>query len=141
MIRQKQYGSMTFTWILMLALVCALSVGNVVSARPARHAKRFAGYSIDPTYGLPLPKPAVDIRHYLFHLDRLRLDFKYYPVKYRGAFACSDPLLTKIWYTGAYTAHLCMQEQIWDGPKRDRRLWMGDLQISGQTINNVFLNP
>ena len=78
--------------------------------------------------------------HGPIHLNRLRLDFKYYPVQYRGAFACSDPLLTQIWYTGAYTAHLCMQEQIWDGPKRDRALWMGDLQISGQTINNVFLD-
>ncbi|MGC8624524.1 MAG: hypothetical protein ACP5VQ_04600, partial [Phycisphaerae bacterium] len=73
-------------------------------------------------------------------LNRLRLDFKYYPVTYRGAFACSDPLLTKIWYTGAYTAHLCMQEQIWDAPKRDRAMWMGDLQVSGQVINNVFLD-
>ena len=73
-------------------------------------------------------------------LNRLRLDFKYYPVKYRGAFACSDPLLTRIWYTGAYTAHLCMQEQIWDAPKRDRAMWMGDLQVSGQVINNVFLD-
>lgn len=73
-------------------------------------------------------------------LNRLRLDFTYYPVKYRGAFTCSDPLLTKIWYTGAYTAHLCMQNQILDGPKRDRVLWMGDLQITGQTINNVFLD-
>ncbi len=74
------------------------------------------------------------------HLNVLRLDFKYYPVTYRGAFACSDPLLTKIWYTGAYTAHLCMQEQIWDAPKRDRAMWMGDLQVSGQVINNVFLD-
>ncbi len=73
-------------------------------------------------------------------LNRLRLDFKYYPVKYRGAFDCSNPLLTKIWYTGAYTAHLCMQEQIWDAPKRDRAMWMGDLQVSGQVINNVFMN-
>ena len=73
-------------------------------------------------------------------LNRLRLDFKYYPVKYRGAFACSEPLLTKIWYTGAYTAHLCMQEQIWDAPKRDRAMWMGDLQVSGNTIDNVFLD-
>jgi hypothetical protein len=72
-------------------------------------------------------------------LHQLSLDFKYYPVKYRGSFACSDPLLTKIWYTGAYTAHLCMQQQIWDAPKRDRSLWIGDIQISGQTINNVFL--
>ncbi len=73
-------------------------------------------------------------------LNKLRLDFKYYPVKYRGAFACSNPLLTKEWYTGAYTSHLCMQEQIWDAPKRDRAMWMGDLQISGQVINNVFLD-
>ena len=73
-------------------------------------------------------------------LNELRLDFKYYPVQYRGAFACSDPLLTRIWYTGAYTAHLCMQEQIWDAPKRDRAMWMGDLQVSGQVINNVFLD-
>jgi hypothetical protein len=73
-------------------------------------------------------------------LNRLRLDFKYYPVQYRGAFACSDPLLTKIWYTGAYTAHLCMQEEIWDAPKRDRVMWMGDMQVSGQVINNVFLD-
>lgn len=73
-------------------------------------------------------------------LNRLRLDFKYYPVRYRGSFACSDPLLTRMWYTGAYTAHLCMQEEIWDAPKRDRAMWMGDMQISGQVINNVFLN-
>jgi hypothetical protein len=74
------------------------------------------------------------------HIDVLRLDFQYYPVVYRGGFACSDPLLTKIWYTGAYTCHLCMQEDIWDAPKRDRRMWMGDLQVSGEVINNVFLD-
>ncbi len=73
-------------------------------------------------------------------LDRLRLDFIYYPVVYRGAFSCSDPLLTKIWYTGAYTVHLCMQQDIWDAPKRDRGMWMGDLQVEGDVINNVFLD-
>ena len=73
------------------------------------------------------------------HINLLRLDFKYYPVVYRGAFDCSDPLLTKIWYTGAYTTHLCMQEDIWDAPKRDRQMYSGDLQISGEVINNVFL--
>jgi len=53
-------------------------------------------------------------------LTGVTLDFKYYPVRYKGSFACSDPLLTRLWYTGAYTAHLCMQEDIWDAPKRDR---------------------
>lgn len=67
-------------------------------------------------------------------------DHLYYPVSYQGSFDCSDALLTKIWYTGAYTAHLCMQEDIWDAPKRDRARWMGDLHISGEVINNVFLD-
>ena len=71
-------------------------------------------------------------------LSRVDCDFKYYPVEYKGAFDCSDPLLTRIWYTGAYTAHLCMQEEIWDAPKRDRGLWIGDMHVTGETINNVF---
>jgi len=66
------------------------------------------------------------------------LDHLYYPVQYRGSFDCSDPLLTRVWYTGAYTAHACMQEDIWDAPKRDRMRWMGDLHVSGEVINNVF---
>ena len=69
---------------------------------------------------------------------RVSCDHKYYPVKYKGSFDCSDPLLTKLWYTGAYTAHLCMQEDIWDAPKRDRARWVGDLHVSGEVINNVF---
>jgi len=71
-------------------------------------------------------------------LSGVTLDYKYYPVRYKGSFACSDPLLTKLWYTGAYTAHLCMQEDIWDAPKRDRARWIGDLHVSGRVIDTVF---
>lgn len=67
-------------------------------------------------------------------------DHLYYPVAYLGSFDCSDPLLTKIWYTGAYTAHNCMQDDIWDAPKRDRARWMGDLHVSGEVINDAFLD-
>ena len=69
---------------------------------------------------------------------RVCVDHKYYPVHYKGSFACSDPLLTRIWYMGAYTAHLCMQEDIWDAPKRDRGIWSGDLHVSGRVIDTVF---
>ena len=61
-----------------------------------------------------------------------------YPVEYKGAFESSDPVLNRIWETGAYTAHLCMQEGIWDAPKRDRGRWMGDLDVSGRVISDVF---
>lgn len=61
-----------------------------------------------------------------------------YPVTYRGFFESSDTRLNQMWTIGAYTAHLCMQDDIWDAPKRDRGRWMGDLDVSGRTINDVF---
>ena len=61
-----------------------------------------------------------------------------YPVEYKGSFESSDPLLNRIWETAAYTAHLCMQEGVWDGVKRDRGRWMGDLDATGRVINSVF---
>jgi len=68
----------------------------------------------------------------------ISLDGIGYPVKYQGSFESSDPELNKMWTIGAYTAHLCMQDDIWDAPKRDRNRWMGDLDVSGRTIDDVF---
>jgi len=61
-----------------------------------------------------------------------------YPVQYQGFFESSDPMLNRMWAIGAYTAHLCMQDDIWDAPKRDRGRWMGDLDVSGRTIEDTF---
>lgn len=61
-----------------------------------------------------------------------------YPVRYKGSFESSSRLLNRMWTIGAYTAHLCMQDGIWDGAKRDRNLWAGDLDVSGRTIDDVF---
>jgi hypothetical protein len=69
---------------------------------------------------------------------KIRVDGIFYPVEYRGSFESSDPVLNRIWLTGAYTAHLCMQDDIWDAPKRDRGRWMGDLDVSGRTIETAF---
>jgi alpha-L-rhamnosidase len=68
----------------------------------------------------------------------IRLEGIYYPVEYKGSFESSDPLLNRIWNTGAYTAHLCMQDGIWDAPKRDRGRWVGDLDVEGRVISTVF---
>jgi len=71
-------------------------------------------------------------------IGSIQLDAIFYPVAYSGSFESSDLLLNKIWETGAYTAHLCMQDGIWDAPKRDRGRWAGDLDVSGRVIDNVF---
>jgi hypothetical protein len=66
------------------------------------------------------------------------VDYIYYPVKQTGSFESSDPVINKIWQEGAYTAHLCMQDAVWDGPKRDRLCLAGGLDISERVISSVF---
>jgi len=65
---------------------------------------------------------------------------KYRDVPYEGSFSCSDERLNQIWQTGAYTVHLCMQDYLWDGIKRDRLVWMGDMHPEIMTLNTVFGN-
>jgi alpha-L-rhamnosidase len=71
----------------------------------------------------------------------IRAEGIYTPVEYRGSFESSDPLLNRIWETGAYTTHLCMQDGVWDAVKRDRGRWAGDLDIESRVIEEVFGNP
>ena len=59
-------------------------------------------------------------------------------IEYVGSFGCSDPEITKIYDTAAYTAHLNMQEYMWDGIKRDRLVWIGDMHPEVMTICSVF---
>jgi len=59
-------------------------------------------------------------------------------IPYEGSFRCSDERLNRIWETGAWTVHLNMQEYIWDGIKRDRLVWMGDMHPEVSTVMAVF---
>jgi alpha-L-rhamnosidase len=64
--------------------------------------------------------------------------FIFRDIDYKGSFDCSDPLLNRIWNTAAYTAHLNMQEYLWDGIKRDRLVWIGDMHTEVLTIAAAF---
>ena len=44
-----------------------------------------------------------------------------------GSFESSDPRLDQIWKTAVRTVHLCMQDYLYDGGKRDRIVWAGDM--------------
>ena len=55
-----------------------------------------------------------------------------------GEFRCSDERLNRIWQTGADTVALCMQDHLWDGPKRDRLVWMGDLHPEIAVVSAVW---
>jgi len=68
----------------------------------------------------------------------IRAIARYRDIPYIGSFNSSSDRLNQIWETGAYTVHLNMQEYLWDGIKRDRLVWLGDVHPEVMTINNVF---
>ncbi|HEX2973753.1 MAG TPA: alpha-L-rhamnosidase C-terminal domain-containing protein [Tepidisphaeraceae bacterium] len=70
-----------------------------------------------------------------------RAVFIYRDLPYQGSFRCSDERLNRIWQTGAYTVHLNMQDYLWDGIKRDRLVWIGDMHPETMTIGAVFGSP
>lgn len=71
-------------------------------------------------------------------LKEIRAISTFRDIPYKGSFRSSDERLNKIWQTGAYTVHLNMQEYLWDGIKRDRLVWLGDMHPEVMTVNTVF---
>ncbi|WP_300602334.1 hypothetical protein [Niabella sp.] len=71
-------------------------------------------------------------------LKEVRVISTYRDIPYLGSFKSSNERLNKIWEVGAYTVHLNMQDYLWDGIKRDRLVWVGDLHPEVSTVNSVF---
>ena len=55
-----------------------------------------------------------------------------------GGFKSSDARLNQVWETAVRTVHLCCQDYLWDGIKRDRLVWMGDTHPETRSILSVF---
>ena len=91
-----------------------------------------------------------------------------YPCSWQGSFSCEDCELDYIWKTGARTVELCMQKNtetsaqklsylpqymidfirdyrgrysdyvIFDGPRRDREAWLGDIRTEALAAMSAF---
>ncbi len=59
-------------------------------------------------------------------------------IPYLGTFECSNETLNRIYNVSAYTCHLNMQRYLWDGIKRDRLVWVGDMHPEMLTVRTVF---
>ncbi len=57
---------------------------------------------------------------------------------YLGTFECDDSLINKIFDTARYTIHLCSQNMLWDGIKRDRLVWVGDMEPEVLAATYIF---
>jgi alpha-L-rhamnosidase len=71
-------------------------------------------------------------------LNHVRAVLQIRDIPYLGSFRSNDERLNKIWQTGAWTVHLNMQDYLWDGIKRDRLVWLGDMHPEVSVIGAVF---
>ncbi len=71
-------------------------------------------------------------------ISQVRAVLQIRDLPYVGSFKCDDERINRIWQVGAYTVHLNMQEYLWDGIKRDRLVWIGDMHPEVSTILAVF---
>ncbi len=66
-------------------------------------------------------------------ISSVRLVCQVKPTNYEGRFSCSDTLLTRIWYTGAYTVKLNLLQNHFGAilmERSDRHSWTGDAHTS-----------
>ncbi len=74
----------------------------------------------------------------IFKLKSALAVFVYRDYEYLGDFKCDDEEINKIYDVAAYTVHLCLQNMVWDGIKRDRLVWIGDMMIETMAVRDLF---
>lgn len=116
------------------------------------------------------PQPADSSKPCRLRFDHLQFVFSAYDGPTQGMFQCDDALLNDVWKTGLYTVRLCLQpfdqssayyerlndEQkqfiaelfggqspyvIFDGPRRDREVWLGDIRTEALTVLTGLYEP
>jgi len=78
-----------------------------------------------------------------WHITAVRLVCQTKPANYEGSFSCSDSLLTRIWYTGAYTVKLNLMKDLFGAilmDRGDRISWTGDAHPSQAASMVAFGN-
>ena len=78
-----------------------------------------------------------------WHITGIRLVCQNKPANYNGSFSCSDSMLTRIWYVGAYTVKLNLLSNYFGAilaDRGDRISWTGDAHCSQAASMVAFGN-
>lgn len=78
-----------------------------------------------------------------WHITAIRAVCQIKPTNYAGSFSCSNPLLTRIWYTGAYTVKLNLLKNYFGAilmNRGDRISWVGDAHVAQSAAMVAFGN-
>jgi hypothetical protein len=71
-------------------------------------------------------------------LTQCEVEMVHYPFAEGGTFACSDPLLNRIWEIGKHTVLMNSQEHLEDCPWREKALWIVDEYIMAKVIYHLY---
>lgn len=80
----------------------------------------------------------VDLLEGVAELREVAAVFVHSGAEWQGSFRCNDDRLNAIWNTAVWTVYLNMQDYLWDGVKRDRLVWAGDIHPESRVISAVF---
>ena len=118
------------------------------------HIKKKAPVKIGPnTYRLQLNEALYEGVRFGFvhvnsfdkpwHITKARIICQVKPTNYNGSFKCSDPMLTKIWYVGAYGVKLNLLKDYYGAilmDRGDRHSWTGDAHPAQAASMVAFAN-
>lgn len=126
------------------AIVNSGSVHPVKTLTPVKHGQTYR-LELNPEFyeGVRFGWINVISHKQTWHIKNLRLVCQVKPVNYQGSFSCSDPELTKIWYTGAYNVKLNLQKDYFGAilmERSDRHSWTGDAYPSQAASMVAFGN-
>ncbi|MDR3252125.1 MAG: hypothetical protein LBT35_00950, partial [Tannerella sp.] len=126
------------------AILNAGAQNPIKTAKPVRYGN---------TWRLELNKELYEgVRFAWIHIRKLnhpaeissaRLVCQIKPTNYEGSFACSDTMLTRIWYTGAYDVKLNLLKDFYGAilmERSDRHSWTGDAHPSQAASMVAFGN-
>ncbi len=81
----------------------------------------------------------IDVEKGTFKAHKVVAGFIHTTIPRTGSFTCADEKINRIYETASHTVTLCMQNGvIWDGVKRDRASWAGDLHSEILAITNLY---
>ncbi len=72
------------------------------------------------------------------HIKTVTAVYVHRDLTYKGGFTCNDNRVNEIFDIAARTLTLNMQRYIWDGIKRDRLVWVGDMHPETMGIISLF---
>ena len=131
-----------------------ISEYNEYAILNGRHIKKSKPVKVGPnTYRLQLNKALYEGVRFGFvhinsfdqpwHITKARVICQVKPTNYNGSFKCSDPMLTKIWYVGAYGVKLNLLKDYYGAilmDRGDRHSWTGDAHPAQAASMVAFAN-